>query len=264
MSGRKIAKSSLIITLGIICILLAVGIVGIFVYYGNIIKNDTLAYNSLQSEKNSLQSGYSDYQLSHSHSNDDYNSLQSQNNDSQSQVSQLNSDLISANLENAKLDSQISNLNSQINDRSSQINDLNSQIANLHSQVTQLKGTINSGNLVTALGISEIPSNSTYNANNPTTFNHLYITGTVTNVGLGTAYNAGLQIVAYDVTGKLVVNITVPVAYGNYGTGGNSSMQLSRLNPAQVVTLGSNSGINIVHEGVAVTWKLTPVWTNSP
>ncbi len=148
---------------------------------------------------------------------------------------------------------------------STQINSLNNQVSDLNNQIAGLKGQM-LPNLVTALGVSEILSNSTYNTNNPTTFNHLYISGTVTNKGLSTAYNAGLHVVAYDVTGNLVVNITVPITYGSYSNGviSNNALTLGSLAPLQIVSLESNAGISIVHEGVAATWTITPVCTNSP
>ena len=95
-----------------------------------------------------------------------------------------------------------------IGDLSSQVNSLNNQIADLNSQINSLKNRM-VANLVTALGASEVQSNSTYNADNPTTFNRLYISGTVTNEGLETAYNAGLHVVAYDATSELVINMTI-------------------------------------------------------
>jgi outer membrane murein-binding lipoprotein Lpp len=143
---------------------------------------------------------------------------------------------------------------------SSQVNSLNNQIADLNSQISSLKNRM-AANLVTALGASEVQSNSTYNADNPTTFNHLFISGTVRNEGLETAYNAGLHVVAYDATSEVVINMTVPLGYGTYGSGSsNSPLTLGRLNSQESVTVS----ISIVHINVAATWKITPVWTNSP
>lgn len=154
-----------------------------------------------------------------------------------------------------------------------QLNSDNNEIANLQSnlqaEVAQLNGTINSVNLQTALGITEIPYNSLYNQLN-NTYNHLYISGSVTNEGLRTAYNAGLNVVAYDINNALVVDMTVPLTGGIYEDGvtiGNSnsssligSLTLGSLAAGQTATID----ISIYHEGIATTWKVIPVWTNSP
>jgi hypothetical protein len=97
----------------------------------------------------------------------------------------------------------------------------NSQIANLKNDYNGQIANLKKANLVTALGIHEILNNSTYDANDPTTFNHLDVGGTVTNFGLSTAYNAGLHVVALDITGDVVINMTVPFVAGTYGLGGN-------------------------------------------
>ena len=144
-----------------------------------------------------------------------------------------------------------------------QVNSLNNQVATLKSNITSLE-SLQAPNVVMALGCTEIPSNSSYNANNPQTFDHLYITGTVTNEGLSTAYNAGLNVVAYDVNGNMILNITVPIAYGIYGNGESNLTPLSTIAPLQQVSLPGNGGIAIVHEGLANTWKITTVWTNTP
>ncbi len=172
--------------------------------------------------------------------------------------------------------------NDAINDRNSKIANLNSEIANLNSQISSLRGqltylsgqvtNLTSAYLLTALGATEVSYNSGHNMT-PTTFNHLYITGSVTNTGEGTAYNAGLHIVAYDATGGLDINMTVPLD-GNgeaFGTDsginawvssnfGNSSLQLGLLYSRQTATIA----LGIFHEGNATNWTVTPVWTNSP
>jgi outer membrane murein-binding lipoprotein Lpp len=165
--------------------------------------------------------------------------------------------------------SKIELMNSQIANLNSQISDLKSQVANLNGQITNLT----SANLVTALGITEVQYNSGHDMTNPAPFNHLYIAGSVTNMGEGTAYNAGLHVVAYDANGGLVINMTVPLAYiASFGTnaetvayalehyGGRSSLQLGSL----LTTQTADIDIQIFHEGNASNWNITPVWTNSP
>jgi hypothetical protein len=149
----------------------------------------------------------------------------------------------------------------------------NNQTAKLISQISSLKDQIanlTTANLVTALGETEVLGNSTHNiVVQP--FNHLYISGQVNNTGKGTAYNAGLHVVAYDTQGSLKINITVPLGFGVFGTnntteaealrvGGNSSLQLGLVYSRQSV----GADLAIYHEGFVINWTLTPVWTNAP
>ncbi len=163
--------------------------------------------------------------------------------------------------------SEIGALNIQVADLRSQIVSLKSQVANLSGQTVNLTG----GYLVTALGVREITDRGVYN---PSPFNHLYIQGLVTNVGWGTAYNAGLHVVASDANGKAEVNMTIPlISYRKaYGTDsatidyvltlieGETSLDLGKLAPGQFVTLDTS----IFHEGNVTRWDITPVWTSQP
>ncbi len=163
--------------------------------------------------------------------------------------------------------SEIDALNLQVADLRSQIVSLKSQVANLSGQTVNLTG----GYLVTALGVREITDRGMYN---PSPFNHLFIQGLVTNVGWGTAYNAGLHVVGSDASGKVEVNMTIPlISYRKaYGTDnatieyvltlieGETSLDLSSLTPGQFVNLDTN----IFHEGNVTKWDITPVWTNQP
>jgi len=161
----------------------------------------------------------------------------------------------------ANLINEITDLNNEIINQSSEIANLNSQISNLNGQVTKLT----SPNLVTALGLNEILSNSSLSGT-LAPYNHLEISGTVTNMGESTAFNAGLHIEAYDADGTLEINMTVPLDNGaSFGTNaatdvyGSSSLQLGNLDSWQVSTIS----IAIYHEGTVTNWTLTPVWTNS-
>jgi hypothetical protein len=166
-------------------------------------------------------------------------------------------------------DSKIDLMNSQIANLNNQILDLKSQVANLTNQVTNLT----SAYLVTALGTTELQYNSGHDITNPAPYNHLYIAGSVTNMGQGTAYNAGLHVDAHDANGGLVINMTVPllniasfgtdaktVAYALQHYGGRDSLQLGSL----LTTQAADVAIQIFHEGNATSWDVTPVWTNSP
>jgi hypothetical protein len=170
--------------------------------------------------------------------------------------------------------------NGVVNDRDSQIESMNSQIANLNSQLSNLEGILTNlsslvtnfttANLVTAIGATEVPKNSSHNLPSVHLYNHLYISGSVTNTGKGTAYNAGLHAVAYDMNGGLRINMTVPLGGGiaAFGTdskiieylGGGSSTVLRSLYG------GETTGIDIAifHEGTVSNWTITPVWTNYP
>jgi hypothetical protein len=151
----------------------------------------------------------------------------------------------------------------------------NGEIANQNSQISNLKSqlaNLTSANLVTKLGITEIPSNYSYNVPSPLPYNYLYITGNVTNTGEGTAYNSGLHVVAYDANGELKINMTVPLVNGaSFGTDagtdayvsssyGSSSLRLGSLYSEQTAIIE----IGIFHEGIVSNWTITPVWRNSP
>lgn len=96
-----------------------------------------------------------------------------------------------------------------------QISDMNTQISSLDSQVKSINSEIfnklENPYLVTTLGIGEVNNSKTYNENDLSTYNHLLITGAVTNFGFSTAYNAGLNVTALDNSGQVVIKIIVPV-----------------------------------------------------
>jgi len=120
------------------------------------------------------------------------------------------------------------------------------------------------------LGVNEVPYDFLID---PPPFSHLFVEGSVTNVGEGTAYNAGLHVVAFDAKGKVEVNMTVPLAtIASFGTNvetvdyalkhyeGTNSLKLGNL----LTTQTANVRIQIFHEGNVTDWDVTPVWTNSP
>jgi outer membrane murein-binding lipoprotein Lpp len=175
--------------------------------------------------------------------------------------------------------------NGVVNDRNSKIALLNTQIANLNNEITNLssqmhvfgQANLTSPYLVTALGATEIPINSSANMQNIIiSYNHLWISGSVTNTGEGTAFNAGLHVVAYASDGTLEVNMTVPLNNNdvvNFGTDAATESQAyfanGDNNPSfQLVSLGGGGtaviGINIFHEDTVSNWTITPVWTNIP
>ena len=172
----------------------------------------------------------------------------------------------------ALLKTQIANLNNETANQNNRIANLTSQISNLASQVANLTGqatklTPQTANLVTALNVFDGPASTVKFL----PFNCLYTSGSVTNTGKGTAYNAGLQVIAYTSSGILLINMTVPLGNHWYGTdsttdvyvsstGGNGSLQLGSLDNGQT----ANVILNIFHEGSVSNWTVTPVWTNTP
>ncbi len=155
--------------------------------------------------------------------------------------------------------SKIESLKNEVTNLTSQVADMSSQITNLTGQITDLK----IANLVTALAIRD--------THNPLLeYNFLYVTGSVNNTGKAMAHNAGLYVVAYATDGSLLVNMTLPVGGGWFGTDaeisayvsnrfGASSMELTNLFGGQA----TNVDLAIFHEGIVSNWTVKPVWTNS-
>ncbi len=168
----------------------------------------------------------------------------------------------------------ISDKNSQIASLNSQLANQSSEIANLTSQVTDLQGQIanlTSANLVSELTANEVAKGYQYGGTVP--YNHLMISGSVRNVGEGTAYHAGLQVMAYASDGTLEINMSVPLLdRAKYGTDNSTSIYVETHLGVSSLTLGyliGNSSayiteIDIFHEGIVSNWTVTPVWTNIP
>jgi len=84
MSEKKMIGRNVAIALGIMCVILAVGLVGAITNYTSIINNkDTIhqdyvsTHSNTNSEFNSLNSSYYDYMGTHSHTDSEYDALQS-------------------------------------------------------------------------------------------------------------------------------------------------------------------------------------------
>ncbi len=190
-------------------------------------------------------------------------------NDKNSKIALMQTNIANLINENINLNNVIINQSSEIANLTNQVASLNSQISALKSQqaiIASQEANLTSANLVTALGITEIPSTSTYNEGSASPYNHLYISGTVTNTGGGTAYDAGLHVVAYAADGTIEISTTVPLDDGaSFGTDaatdvyGGSSAQLESLFSGQTATIS----IAIFHEGTVTKWDITPVSSNS-
>jgi hypothetical protein len=150
-------------------------------------------------------------------------------------------------------DSRIASLGAQIENQ-------NDDIANLSSEVSQ-ELNLSKPCQAAALGVSEVAPWDVYW--------RLFIEGTVGNLGNGTAYNAGLRVIAYSNVGKLAINMTVPFANGyNCATDSRINATLIQLGPTQLgnLTARTSAAVNldIYREGVIVNWTVTPVWTDTP
>ena len=174
--------------------------------------------------------------------------------------------------------SKIASLNTQITSQDNEIANQNSEIANLTSQISSLERYsanqtyLTSANLVVAVAITEVPANVLW-ASTPfyPPYSHLHITGSANNTGEGTAYNAGLHVVAYAADGTLEINMTVPLNGGPFGTDNAINAYLKSINIYSSPVLGVlysgqtvTIGVDIFHEGTVTNWTVTPVWTNSP
>lgn len=201
--------------------------------------------------------------------------LTSQRSALQNAISQLQNQLDNTPLNISRLVNQIKALESQNSILENQTRDLQNMISSLQSKATSLT----TANLVTALGIVEVPKDSPHNFPNPLLYNHLYVEGSVTNDDSGIAYHAGLHVVAYAADGMEEINLTVPLfslmnATGTevtmfgpvFGTNaktqiyGNDSLALGSLSAGQTAQIS----FAIFHESKVSAWTVTPVWTNSP
>lgn len=94
------------------------------------------------------------------------------------------------------------------------------QNANLRNENSILKeeiATLKSANIVTALGVVEIPpyAQSYWGASG--NYSYLWITGWVFNSGASIASKAGLEVLAFDETNAVLMNYTVPITEGGIG-----------------------------------------------
>ena len=153
---------------------------------------------------------------------------------------------------------------------SSKISLQKNEAANSNSQDSNFKAALEnlmSPKFETSLGAAEIPGNFTYNSPTPQLYNHLYISGSVVNVGEDSAFNAGLNVEAFFNDGSSAFNMTVPVGEGLpqiFGT--DNATRIYGDTPLQFGSMFSGESvavkIAIYHEGVVSDWVITPVWRN--
>lgn len=176
--------------------------------------------------------------------------LQSQQNELQNQLGEIQkNESMEQNL-TAPLQTQNDLLNANVSGLKDQISSLNSQL--------------------TSLTTASLVANLTIGDASGYQYKDMYIEGSVRNNGLGTAYNAGLSVVAYSPEGILRINMTVPLVIGAFGIDNATSAVAATL-PWQKISLQlGNVGtgvtvpvsIGIFHYDAVSNWTVTPVWTN--
>lgn len=143
----------------------------------------------------------------------------------------------------------------------------------LTSRVQSLNGeirTLKSANIVTALGVVEIPPlGASYWGGNGD-YSHLWITGWVFNSGASMAKKAGLQVLALNESNAVLMNYTVPITDGGVGAFATKpSLIPSYLYPVPLEfnDLLSQQNVTvrlaIFHEGVfpnSTRYEVNPVW----
>jgi hypothetical protein len=140
---------------------------------------------------------------------------------------------------------------------------LKKQVASLQEEISQLQkeiGTLKpsslmTANIVTALGFTEVPPNPKSNSAIDRNFSHLWITGSLFNSGGGRAIGVGLNILAYDESNKVLMNVTVPIVSGGYSVT-YAIPPHNNLNPAPIMHTNIFSQqkmtviLGIYHQGI--------------
>jgi hypothetical protein len=157
-----------------------------------------------------------------------------------------------------------------ISDKDSKMSALQSQVSNLQSQIAMLQSQIESAktaNIVTSLGVIDIPADKTYQMYPSDNKSHVWITGTIFNAGGGWALNPKLQVLAFDENGKQLMNTTTSVRNGVWDAERNSkgiyfnSGEFNDMCPQQNTTVS----LSIYHEGFfpnSTTYRIVPLWTD--
>jgi hypothetical protein len=150
--------------------------------------------------------------------------------------------------------------NNLANDKDSKIIALENQIANLNNQLANVSRQVNvRANVITGLGISDVPPDPNSKNSVARQYSHLWITGWVFNNGLAMAKNVGLVILAYDQANKVLLNQTMPIMDSAtvYST---SIIHNSQQPPFLHTTILSQQNMTVImgiyHEGIfpSSTW----------
>ena len=166
----------------------------------------------------------------------------------------------------------ITYLNNVVDQKDRELSSLQSQIPQLNSQISSTENQINNltlPKLVVTITTQEIWKFSQEYLGGPNytiPYDFLQVSGSITNTGGGTAYDVGLHVIGYDMNGLLETNVTVPLGSGFFGSDNstakfaNASSLSTILTSEQVATITEN----VIHEGIAYNWTVTPVWATSP
>ena len=148
--------------------------------------------------------------------------------------------------------------NQVVTAKDAQIHSLNAQIAQLTGQVSDL----NQANLVTAVGIG-VQHDANISVNGvQMTGNALFISGSITNQGKTIANDVRLHVVAKDVYGSTVIDMTVPL-YGNFVVGEDPSLLSTADSSISIDAMQTMNYVNvkILCQGEPASWTVTPVYT---
>jgi len=271
MGEKKVVGRTVVIALGIICVILAVGLVGAIANYTSIIsgKDNTIAtkdsqIQTLTSQKNQLQTWLDGNKtLLEGWLNGNKTLLQTtiaerdqldawlDGNETLLNQTQIwldgNKTLLSqtqtwlnGNLTLIDtLKAQITILQGQISDLNSQISSLNAQITSLQNQITYLQNQIDTLKAPKLIKVHLMSDDNRPWLGTP----YLHVYGYVCNVGTYTAYSSKIHVVAYQSGGVVAIDtyITLGTIYGESWTSVDS---------------------NIYYSGSAlVSWTLTLEWT---
>jgi hypothetical protein len=156
---------------------------------------------------------------------------------------------------------------------------LYSENLSLKSQVLSLKEDTknsNSSNIVTALGVVDIPYYGENYWKENSTYGNLWITGWVFNSGAIMAKKAGLEVIAFDKANAVLMNYTVPITEGDTGafttneTLRNLIPHYFHPTPFEFGNVLSQQNVTIrlaiFHNGNfqnSTKYQITPVWENS-
>jgi len=245
MSEKKVVGRNVAIALGIICVVLAVGLVGAIANYTSIISGKDNAIASLNSQITEKDSEITSLNLQ-------IGNLTSQNSQLRMWLEGNITLLNSQKLENEKLslwlegnetlltqtqtwlqgnityyESQIATLNSQIDSLNSQIATKDSQISALKSQINSLQSELDS---LKAAQLHEV--NFNWEWNEPWIGSHyVHVSGAVFNSGTYTARNVRINIWLYDsnltlirsdtinlgdISGKTYTNFAIDIYYSGH------------------------------------------------
>ena len=91
------------------------------------------------------------------------------------------------------------------NEKDSKISALESQIVDLNDQITHPNA-----NIMTGLGVTEVPPGGNPIGTLEANYSHLWITGWLFNSGAGAAMNVSVNVLAYDSSNAVLLNETVP------------------------------------------------------